>query len=217
MKRISIYLMALLFLGCAEAQDKKGDLDFAALPKQAPNEAVATFAGGCFWASSEVFSELKGVNKVIAGYAGGKTANPTYDEVCTETTGHAETAQVYYDPKAISYETLLKAFFSFHDPTTLNRQGPDEGASYRSVAFYRTPAEKNIIEDAIKEVNASKHFSGPVVTQVVPFKTFYAAENYHQNYYKLHPDRGYIISVSEPKVMKMRKAMKAYLKPEFQK
>jgi len=217
MKKTILYLAALLFIGCANAQDNPGDMDIAKLPKVAPGEAVATFAGGCFWASSEVFSELKGVNKVMAGFAGGNAKNPTYEQVCTETTGHAEAAQVYYDPKVISYETLVKAFFSFHDPTTPDKQGPDEGASYRSMAFYRTPEEKKIIEDAIKEVNASKHYSSPVVTQVVPFTTFYAAENWHQGYYKSHPDRSYIQAVSVPKVMKMRKAMKAYLKPEYAK
>ncbi len=215
MRGLSLYLWALLFLGCANAQDKS----MAVLPKPAPGEAVATFGSGCFWASTEVFSELKGVNKVIAGYAGGNTKNPTYEEVGTRTTNHAECAQVYYDPKVISYETLVKAFFSAHDPTTLNRQGPDEGTDYRSIAFYRTPEEKKILEAAIKEVNESKHYNNPVVTQVVPFTVFYPAEKYHQGYYKAHiaEGNGYLTGVSEVKVMKMRKAMKPYLKPEYQK
>jgi peptide-methionine (S)-S-oxide reductase len=218
MKKLSLYLVAILFLGCANAQDKKGDHDLIPLPKVAAGEAVATFGGGCFWASSEAFSELKGVNKVVAGYAGGNTAHPTYAEVCTRTTNHAEVSQVYYDPKVISYETLVKAFFSAHDPTTLNRQGPDEGTDYRSIAFYRTPEEKKVLEDAVKEVNASKHYSSPVVTQVVPFKVFYPGEKYHQGYYKEHlDDNPYVAEVSQAKVLKMRKAMKAYLKPEFQK
>jgi peptide-methionine (S)-S-oxide reductase len=218
MKRLGLYLIAILFIGCADAQNKKGDHDFAALPQPKAGEAVATFGGGCFWAMGEALSELKGVNKVVAGYAGGKTKNPTYEEVCTRTTNHAETVQVYYDPKVISYETLAKGFFSAHDPTTLNRQGPDEGTDYRSIAFYRNPEEKKALEAAVKEVNDSKHYSNPVVTQIVPFTVFYAGENYHQGYYKLHfNDNDYLPAVSQPKVMKMRKAMKAYLKPEFQK
>lgn len=216
MKRLSIYLLAVLFAGCANAQDKPGDHDFAAVPTLKAGEAVATFGGGCFWAMSEAMSELKGVNKVVAGYAGGTTKNPTYDEVCTRTTNHAETVQVYYDPKVISYETLVTGFFSAHDPTTLNRQGPDVGTDYRSVIFYRTPDEQATIQSVIKAVNDSKHYKSPVVTQVVPFKVFYPAEKYHQGYYKEHiDDNPYVAEVSQAKVIKMRNAMKAYLKPEY--
>lgn len=186
----------------------------AKLPTPKPGEAVATFAGGCFWAQEEGFQQLKGVREVISGYSGGFTKNPTYPEVGTDETGHAEAVQVYYDPKVISYSDLLTAFFAGHDPTTLNRQGPDAGRDYRSVAFYRTPVEKAEILAAIKEVNASKHYAGPVVTEVVPFKTFYPAENYHQNYCQLHPNQPYIQHVSLPKVAKLRQAMQGKLKQE---
>ena len=217
MKRTILYIATiLLFAGCANGQPSGGN-DFAALPKPKPGEAVATFGGGCFWSMSEALSELKGVDKVISGYAGGTARNPTYEEVSTRTTGHAECAQVYYDPKVISYATLANAFFFAHDPTELNRQGPDEGTDYRSIAFYRTPEEKDILLATIKRINESKHYPDPIVTQVVPFKVFYAAEKYHQGYYRLNGDNPYIASVSEPKVMKFRKAEKAELKPEFQK
>jgi len=213
MKKSVLYLACLLlFAGCANGQTNS----FATLPQPKPGEKVADFAAGCFWASSEAMSELKGVDRVIAGYAGGNTPHPTYEEVCTDNTGHAETAQVYYDPKVISFAQLVQAFFYAHNPTELNYQGPDQGTSYRSIAFYRTPEEKAIIENTIKSVNASKYYDGPIVTQVTPFSVFYPAENYHQNYYKLHPDNGYIESVSEPKVEKMRKMEKSLLKPEFQ-
>lgn len=218
MKKISLYLLAILFAGCTYAQDQPGDHDFAALPSPKAGEAVATFGGGCFWSMNEAMSELKGVDRVVSGYAGGTTRNPTYEEVCTRTTNHAESVQVYYDPKVISYETLLKGFFSAHDPTTLNRQGPDAGTDYRSIVFYRTPEEQTAIQTAIKEVDDSKHYNSPVVTQVVPFKVFYPAERYHQGYYKEHlGDNPYLSEVSEPKVMKMRKAMEEYLKPGYQK
>lgn len=190
------------------------DMAPAKLPTLKPGEAVATFAGGCFWAQEEAFDQIKGVREVVSGYSGGHTKNPTYREVGTDETGHAEAVQVYYDPKVISYKELLVGFFASHDPSTLNRQGPDQGRDYRSVAFYRTPAEKEALEEAIKTVNASKHYSGPVVTEVVPFSVFYPAENYHQNYCKLHPDQGYIQSVSLPKVAKLRKAMAGKLKPD---
>lgn len=203
--------LGLLFVGgLTQAQDAIP----AKLPTPKPGEAVATFAGGCFWAQEEAFDQLKGVRDVISGYSGGHTKNPTYREVGTDETGHAEAVQVYYDPKLISYKDLLNGFFAAHDPSTLNRQGPDTGRDYRSVAFYRTPAEKQAIDEAIKTVNASKHYAGPVVTEVVPFSVFYPAESYHQNYCKLHPEQPYIQSVSLPKVAKMRKAMAGKLKPD---
>lgn len=218
MKKLILYIAGLfLFVGCANGQPKQSEDAMASLPKPKTGQAVATFGGGCFWSMSEAMSELKGVSKVVSGYAGGNTKNPTYEEVSTRTTNHAETVQIYYDPKVISYATIADAFFFAHDPTTLNRQGPDEGTDYRSIAFYRTPEEKNILLATIKKVNESKHYNNPIVTQVVPYTVFYAAENYHQGYYKTHLDQPYIESVSTPKVMKFRKAMAADLKPEFAK
>jgi len=218
MKRFFLFgIGILLFAGIAKGQTVGGDNDFTPLPKPNPGEQVATFGGGCFWSMSEAMSELKGVNKVISGYAGGTTKNPTYDQVAAKTTGHAECSQVYYDPKVISFEMIARAFFFAHDPTELNRQGPDEGTEYRSIAFYRSPEEKSIILGLIKKINNSKHYHGAIVTKVVPFTAFYVAENYHQGYYRLNGDKPYIMQVSKPKVMKFRKVMNAELKPEFQK
>jgi len=218
MKRFFLNILGiLLFAGVANGQSAAGDNGFAPLPKPKAGEAAATFGGGCFWSMSEAMSELKGVNKVISVYAGGTTKNPTYDQVATQTTGHAECSQIYYDPKVISFETIANAFFFAHDPTELNRQGPDVGTDYRSIAFYRTPEEKNIILGLIKKINKSKHYPKAIVTQVVPFTASYAAENYHQGYYRINPKSTYIMQVSKPKVMKFRKAMNAELKPEFQK
>jgi peptide-methionine (S)-S-oxide reductase len=218
MKRFILYVAGiLLFAGVADGQLLGGGNDFTPLPKPNAGEQVATFGGGCFWSMSEALSELKGVNRVISGYAGGTTKNPTYDQVATLTTGHAECSQIYYDPGVISFTTLANAFFFAHDPTELNRQGPDAGTDYRSIAFYRTPEEKNILLDVIKKINKSKYYPGAIVTQVVPFTTFYVAENYHQGYYRLNGDKPYIVQVSKPKVMKFRKVMTAELKPEFQK
>jgi peptide-methionine (S)-S-oxide reductase len=215
MKKLALYIVAvLLFCGCANGQTSS---DFATVPPAKSGEKIATFGGGCFWSMSEAMSELKGVSKVVSGYAGGNKKNPTYEEVSSQSTGHAEVVQIYYDPQVISYETLAQSFFFAHDPTELNRQGPDEGTDYRSIAFYRTPEERAILLGVIKKVNASKHYAEPIVTQVVPFIAFYPAEKYHQGYYRLHGDNPYIGSVSEPKVMKFRKAMKTELKPEFQK
>lgn len=201
--------------GCANAQDE--DKTLVRVPAVKTGKAVATFAAGCFWASQEAMSELKGVEQVIAGYSGGTIKNPTYADVCTEQTGHAEAVQVYYDPKVITYEQLVTAFFYAHDPTTLNKQGPDEGTSYRSAIFYRTPEEKATIQKVVKEVNATKHYKDAIVTQVAPFTAFYGGEAYHQGYYRDNQDRGYIRSVSVPKVMKMRNAVPQLLKPEFKK
>lgn len=210
MKILSIYLLSLLlFTSCANGQTTNNDHAFAKLPAPKPNEKLATFAGGCFWSLSEGLLELKGVNKVVAGFAGGKVKNPSYDEVCTRTTGHAEAVQVYYDPSVISYATLAEAFFYAHDPTTLNRQGPDVGDDYRSAVFYRTPEEKKILDLVIAKVNATGHYSNAIVTQVAPYTVLYPAENYHQGYYRLNTGSSYIKFVSQPKVMKLRQAMNA--------
>jgi peptide-methionine (S)-S-oxide reductase len=217
MKRFLLNILGiLLFAGVAKGQTSGGANDFSPIPKPKAGEEAATFGGGCFWSMSEAMSELKGVNKVISGYAGGTTKNPTYDEVSSLTTGHAECSLVYYDPKVISFATLANAFFFAHDPTELNRQGPDVGTDYRSIAFYRTPEEKNIILGLIRKINKSKYYPKPIVTQVVPFTAFYVAENYHQGYYRLNPDKTYIMQVSKPKVLKFRKVMNGQLQPEFQ-
>src|SRR5476651_1716961 len=199
MKRFFLFgIGVLLFTGVSNAQTVGGANDFTPLSKPKAGEEVATFGGGCFWSMSEAMSELKGVNKVISGYAGGTTKNPTYDQVASLTTGHAECSQVYYDPKVISFTTLANAFFFAHDPTELNRQGPDVGTDYRSIAFYRTPEEKNIILGLIKKINRSRHYPKAIVTQVVPFTVSYPAENYHQGYYRLNPKSTYIMQVSTP-------------------
>ena len=213
MKKAFLYAAFSLFaLGCVNAQNS----DMAKLPVLKTGDQIADFGGGCFWAMSESLSELRGVDAVVSGYSGGTTKNPTYEEVGTRTTGHAEVVQVYYNPKVISYEKLAEAFFYAHNPTELNYQGPDVGTDYRSIAFYRTPEEKMTLLNLIKSINTAKHYNAPIVTQVVPFVVFYPAEKYHQNYFKLHPDQSYIREVSLPKVEKMRKIEKAQLKPEFQ-
>jgi peptide-methionine (S)-S-oxide reductase len=213
MKTIPLFFLILgLLTGVAQAQFP--NTNFARLPKPEPGEAVATFAGGCFWAQEEAFDQLKGVREVISGYSGGNLRNPTYEQVGTDETGHAESVQVYYDPTVISYSELLDGFFASHDPTTLNRQGPDTGRDYRSIAFYRNPAERKAIEEAIQRVNDSKHYPNKVITEVVQFSVFYPAETYHQNYCKLHPNQPYIQNVSLPKVEKLRKAMQGKLKKE---
>lgn len=216
MRKLSLYLLSMILLwGCAQGQPENHS--FAKLPAPKAGEKLATFAGGCFWAMGEAMSELKGVNKVVAGYAGGTVKNPTYEQVCEKNTGHAESVQVYYNPAVISYAQLVEAFFYAHDPTELNYQGPDDGEDYRSIIFYRTPEEKATVEDLIKKINATHHYKNQIVTEVVPYKVLYPAEVYHQGYYKLHPESGYIQSVSEPKVMKMRRAVPQLLKPEFAK
>ena len=208
-----IVFILLLFAGAARAQNSG---DFAEMPQLRPGDALATFGGGNFWVLSETMTELKGVTKVMSGYAGGTTKNPTYDDVCSNKTGHAECVQVYYNPKEISYETLVTAFFFAHDPTVVDRQGVNAGYSYRSLAFYRTPDEKATLESVIKKINDSKHYPNPIVTEIIPFSIFYPAEIYHQGYYKLNIQNPYIKQVSTPKVVKFRAQMKAELKPEYQ-
>lgn len=212
----SLSVLALL-LACgtqpaAEAQNPpRSTAGYA--PANLSGLAVATFAGGCFWAQEEAFEQIKGVKQVVSGYAGGTKANPTYEEVAAQNTGHAETVQIYYDPKVVSYQKLADIFFTAsHDPTQLNRQGNDVGPEYRSAAFYRTPAEKQVLESTIARVNASKEYSGSIVTQVVPFQKFWPAEAYHQGYYRLHPENPYIANVSARKVEHVQRAFAKDLK-----
>lgn len=182
-------------------------------PKDLTGLAQATFAGGCFWAQEEAFEQIKGVKQVVSGYAGGTVPSPSYEQVAAQNTGHAETVNIYYDPKVISYQELADIFFTAsHNPTELNRQGNDTGPEYRSVVFYRTPEEKKIVEQTIAQVNASKEYDSKIVTQVVPFTKFWDAEGYHQGYFRLHPDNPYIATVSAHKVEHVRKLFPQDLK-----
>ena len=165
---------------------------------------VATLGGGCFWCTEAVFSQLKGVEKIEPGYSGGELENPTYEEVSAGTTGHAEVAQITFDPNVISFKEVLQIFFSTHDPTTLNRQGPDIGSQYRSVIFYHNNQQKEMAEQVIKELSEEKIFDAPIVTQVVPLETVYKAEDYHKEYFKRHPEQPYCRVVIAPKVAKLR-------------
>ena len=171
-----------------------------------------TLAGGCFWCLQPIFQDLRGVEKVEVGYAGGRTKDPTYEDVCTDSTGHAEVVQVTYDPKAIPTEELLKIFFTVHDPTTLNRQGHDEGSQYRSAVYYHTPAQKAAVERVIRDLAAAGLWDDPVVTEIAPLTAFYRGEEYHQDYFAKNPWAGYCRSVVAPKVAKFRKQFSAKLK-----
>lgn len=173
---------------------------------------VATLAGGCFWCLQPIFQDLKGVERVAVGYSGGHTRNPTYEEVCTDTTGHAEAVQITFDPTAITYEDLLKIFFSVHDPTTLNRQGHDTGTQYRSAIFYHTADQKAASERVIKELGSAGLREDPIITEVTLYTAFYPAEDHHQDYFAKNPYAGYCNAVVAPKVAKFRKAFAARLK-----
>jgi peptide-methionine (S)-S-oxide reductase len=173
---------------------------------------VATLAGGCFWCLEAVFDDVKGVEQVDSGYSGGNVPNPTYRQVCTGTTGHAEVVQITFDPQLISFKELLQLFFTVHDPTTLNRQGPDVGTQYRSAIFYHTPAQKAIAEQVIKEMTAAQIWRSPIVTEVTPFSAFYKAEDYHQEYFKFNGEQPYCRAVVAPKVAKFRKQFRERLK-----
>ena len=167
---------------------------------------LATLGGGCFWCTEAVFQMLPGVKSVASGYAGGTKENPTYKEVCTGATGHAEVIQIEYDPKVVSYEKLLKTFWEVHDPTTLNRQGADSGTQYRSIILYNSEAQKVATERSKAE--AQKHFSKPIVTEIVPLTKFFKAEDYHQDYYCANPNQPYCRMVIQPKVEKFEKKLK---------
>lgn len=198
MKYILVIGMLLFSLGSSRAQSGK-------LEK-------ATFGNGCFWCSEAVFQRLNGVTAVRSGYEGGSVANPSYEQVCTGTTGHAEVIEVTYDPSKIKYDELLEVFWKTHDPTTLNRQGADVGTQYRSVIFYQNNEQKTIAERYKKELNDTKAFGNPVVTAIERAAPFYPAESYHQNYFNRNGDKPYCKLVILPKLDKMEKVFKAKLK-----
>jgi peptide-methionine (S)-S-oxide reductase len=171
----------------------------------------ATFGGGCFWCTEAIFKELRGVRSVVSGYCGGQVSNPTYEQVCSGETGHAEAIQITFDPAEISYPELLEVFFKTHDPTTLNRQGPDTGTQYRSVVFYHDGRQRKAAEQMKDKLTQSGAFPGPITTEIAPLTTFYPAEDYHQNYFELHPSQAYCSAVIRPKVDKFRAALKEKL------
>lgn len=207
--------LTALLSGCgtepsAEAAPKtsKGKTQKMTLPHTPltppPGKQIATLAGGCFWCTEAIFDELKGVEKVEPGYAGGQTANPSYEAVCGGRTGHAEAIQITFDPKVISYHDLLAIFFSTHDPTTLNRQGADTGTQYRSAIFTNDAEQKATAEQVVREVEKERIWPNPIITEITPFTNFYPAEEYHRDYYARNGQQSYCRFVIEPKVAKFR-------------
>jgi peptide-methionine (S)-S-oxide reductase len=173
---------------------------------------TATLGGGCFWCLEAAFEQLRGVERVDSGYAGGSVPSPSYEQVCGGDTGHAEVTQVTFDPAVLSYRQLLDVFFATHDPTTPNRQGADVGTQYRSIILYHTPEQKRVAEEAIAELNAARIWNGPIVTEIVPLEKFYPAEGYHQGYYRQNPRQSYCQVVIAPKLAKFRKQFEALRK-----
>lgn len=208
MKSILTVITVLLFASSVQSQSVK--IPLPEKQKPSANEAVATFAEGCFWHAEIVFQSLVGVRDAVSGYSGGNDKHPDYEKVCSGTTGHAEAVQVYYDPSKISYETLVVAFFASMDPTELNRQGNDQGTQYRSAAFYRNQKEKQVLEAEIQKVQGK--YKQKIVTEVSPFTQFYTAEDYHQEYIHYHPSNGYVVNVSIPDFMEFKKNFKGNFK-----
>jgi peptide-methionine (S)-S-oxide reductase len=204
----SFFMMTAL-LSCGQ-QSKK--ITHKKVQKDLSKYSQAAFASGCFWCVETVFESVKGVEEAVSGYAGGKEPNPTYEQVGAHRTGHAETVQVYYDPSVVSYETLLKVYFASQNPTQVNGQGPDQGAPYRSLIFYRTPAEKMQAEKYIGEIQ--KNYSKPIAAKVVPFEKFWAAEDYHQDYIVHNPDVPYVKGESIPRIRRFQKQFPELIKPD---
>jgi peptide-methionine (S)-S-oxide reductase len=220
-------LTVALYLGGTFAMSAPSTVDEPAQPpaqpatgtdgkdaKQPDTTAVVTFGNGCFWCTEAVFQRLKGVKTVVSGYSGGHVKNPTYRQVCTGTTGHAEAIQITYDPKEIPFDDLLAVFWHSHDPTTKDRQGPDVGTQYRSVIFYHSDEQKQLAEKYKKKLDESRLYRAPIVTEIVPFTEFYPAEDYHQNYYNQNSGQPYCRAIIGPKLEKLKKAFKEKLKTE---
>lgn len=213
-----LLLLPVSFSACGQSKDVSQSGTFAEMNKKQPEKmtehktATATFAAGCFWCVEAQFQQLKGVEKVESGFIGGHVANPTYKEVCTGTTGHAEACNITYDPSVISYDELLAAFFTVHDPTQLNRQGNDMGTQYRSAIFYHSPEQEEKANYYIKRLNQEHAYDNAVVTEVKPYKDFYKAEDYHQDYYNQNGEQGYCRMVIKPKLDKFKKVFAGKLK-----
>ena len=224
MKQLIIISILSIFatIGCSQKNGNSPKMDKSKNPKienyikgkNFEKYSVATFAGGCFWCTEASFERINGVVEVISGYSGGNTEHPTYREVCSETTGHAEAIQIYFDPAVITFDRLLDVFFVAHDPTQLNRQGNDVGESYRSAIFYQNGKQKEILDAKIKALNEST-FNSKIVTEIKAFDEFWVAEEYHQNYYEINPRQSYVYNVSRPKVEKVMKTFKDILKPKY--
>ncbi len=209
-----------LFASCSEASTERLSNSEAAAEQATLDTtglARATFAGGCFWCTEAYFERLQGVEAVESGYSGGKKPNPTYEEVSAGATDYAEAVQVYYNPEEITYQQLLEVFFATHDPTTLNRQGPDYGKQYRSIVFYRTPEEERMVRAYVQQLEETGTYRNSIVTKIQPFRKFWEAEAYHQDYYRLNPNDPYVQSVARPKVLKFESAYSQLLKPEYRK
>ena len=218
-----IFITQFFFCNCSENNNntnfyqssmdsQKNQNPLESLSKIKSTTDTATFGAGCFWCVEAIFQNLNGVQSVQSGYAGGSIKNPTYKEVCNGNTGHAEVCQIIFDPSKIRFSELLEVFWKTHDPTTLNRQGNDMGTQYRSVVFYHTTEQKLLAEQYKKQINDEKAFQNPVITEIVPFTNYYAAEEYHQNYYNLNSEEGYCKFLIQPKLEKFEKIFKNKIK-----
>ena len=219
MKPNAIHLFVIaVSVACTTAPDSLGVANepaqqiIPAAQKDLSGLSKAYFASGCFWCVEEVFESVRGVKEAVSGYSGGNEKDPTYQQVGSGRTSHAEAVEVYYDPAVVSYATLLKVFFASQDPTTPDRQGPDAGKQYRSIAFYQNAEERSFIDATIQELNSSGKYGSPIVTEVTPFEKFWPAEDYHQNYVRLHPNEGYVRGVSIPRFERFKAAMPEVLK-----
>jgi peptide-methionine (S)-S-oxide reductase len=211
----TILFSAISLVSCHSSSTQNTTMKEVIIPAGIKTD-TATFGTGCFWCTEAVFQELKGVYKVTSGYSGGNVKNPSYEDVCTGTTGHAECLQIIYDPKVISFDELLEVFWESHDPTTLNRQGNDVGTQYRSVIFYHDEEQKKKAEEYKIKLDKSGAYNNPIVTEITAFSHFYAAEDYHQDYYRLHGSQPYCTFVIRPKVEKFEKVFKTKLKTTSQ-
>jgi len=213
MKRYKISLLVVLIFTSISCQSKSKTVTEAKLPEQNLQKyETAYFASGCFWCLEAVYEHVKGVKEVISGYSGGSEKNPNYEQVGRGLTSHAEAVKVYYDPKVISFKELVDVYYGSHNPTTVNGQGPDLGPQYRSIAFYKNNNEKKIIEDYIAKLEKDKVYNAPIATEVVKFSVFYDAEDYHQDFEKLHPNHSYIRNVSIPRLNRFKKKFPTLLK-----